>query len=90
MLETLDYTIRIGSTTTILYFDFYLYSAYEHTTFISTMYTAYLKHILWLNVCERTVLIVLKSILSNIFHRGEDVKIRIFPSSARRQPSRRW
>ena len=28
MLETLDYTIRIGSTPTILYFDFYLYSAY--------------------------------------------------------------
>ena len=28
MLETLDYTIRIGSTRTILYFDFYLYSAY--------------------------------------------------------------
>ena len=25
MLETLDYTIRIGSTPTILYFDFYLY-----------------------------------------------------------------
>ena len=51
------------------------------------------------------VLNVLKSILSNTFHRGEgcrrpedvkiirleDVKIiRIFPSSARRQPSRRW
>ena len=28
MLETLDYTIHIGSTPTILYFDFYLYSAY--------------------------------------------------------------
>ena len=28
MLETLDYTIRIGSTPTILYFDYYLYSAY--------------------------------------------------------------
>ena len=27
MLETLDYAIRIGSTPTILYFDFYLYSA---------------------------------------------------------------
>ena len=27
MLETLDYTIRIASTPTILYFDFYLYSA---------------------------------------------------------------
>ena len=28
MLETLDYTIRIGSTQTFLYFDLYLYSAY--------------------------------------------------------------
>ena len=28
MLETLDYTIRIGSTPTFLYFGFYLYSAY--------------------------------------------------------------
>ena len=28
MLETLDYTIRIGSTSTFLYFDLYLYSAY--------------------------------------------------------------
>ena len=27
-LETLDYTIRIGSTPSILYFDLYLYSAY--------------------------------------------------------------
>ena len=28
MLETLDYTIRIGSTPTILYFDLYLYFAH--------------------------------------------------------------
>ena len=28
MLETLDYTIRIGSTPTFLYFDLYLRSAY--------------------------------------------------------------
>ena len=28
MLETLDYTIRIGSTPTILYFDLYLNTAY--------------------------------------------------------------
>ena len=28
MLETLDYTIRIGSTPTFLYLDLYLYSAY--------------------------------------------------------------
>ena len=42
------------------------------------------------------VLTVLKSILSSTFHgregcrRHEDMKIRIFPFSARRQPSRRW
>ena len=28
MLDTLDFTIRIGSTPTFLYFDLYLYSAY--------------------------------------------------------------
>ena len=28
MLETLDYTIRIGSTPTFSYFDLYVYSAY--------------------------------------------------------------
>ena len=28
MLKTLDYTIRIGSIPTFLYFDLYLYSAY--------------------------------------------------------------
>ena len=28
MLETLDFTIRIGSTSTFLYFALYLYSAY--------------------------------------------------------------
>ena len=28
MLETLDYTIRIDSTPTFLYFDLYLYSTY--------------------------------------------------------------
>ena len=28
MLETLDYTIRIGSTSTFLYFDLYLHFAY--------------------------------------------------------------
>ena len=33
--ETLDYTIRIGSTPTFLYFDLYLYSMpTQHTTFI--------------------------------------------------------
>ena len=35
MLETLDYTIRIGSTPTVLYFDLYLYSAYaEHYVYV--------------------------------------------------------
>ena len=35
MLETLDYTIRIGSTPTFLYFNSYLYSAY------TTLYVYY-------------------------------------------------
>ena len=36
MLETLDYTIRIGSTPTILYFDLYLYFAYAaHYVYIT-------------------------------------------------------
>ena len=37
MLETLDYTIRIGSTPTFLYFDLYLYSAYAaHYVYLLT------------------------------------------------------
>ena len=61
-----------------------------HTTKYTIQTTAYLKHILRLKACERTVLTVLKSILSNTFHCGEccrrpeDVKIMIFPSSASR------
>ena len=36
MLETLDYTICIGSTPTFLYFDLYLYSAYAaHFVYLS-------------------------------------------------------
>ena len=39
MLETLDYTIRIGSTPTILYFDLYLYSAYAaHYVYLVYIY----------------------------------------------------
>ena len=39
MLETLDYTIRIGSTSTFLYFDLYLYSAYAaHYVYFSYTY----------------------------------------------------
>ena len=33
MLETLDYTIRIDSTPTFLYFDLYLYSAYADSAY---------------------------------------------------------
>ena len=39
-LETLDYTIRIGSTPTFLYFDLYLYSAYA----AHYVYKQYLLH----------------------------------------------
>ena len=46
-------------------------------------------------MCERTVLIVLKSFLSNVYQRregcrrAEDGKILIFTTSAQRQPSPR-
>ena len=64
-----------------------------HTT--NYIYCIYLKHILLLKVCERTVLTVLKSFLSNVYQRregcrrAEDGKILIFTSSGRRQPSPR-
>ena len=38
MLETLDFTIRIGSTPTVSYFDLYLYTAYIR----STLYVYYI------------------------------------------------
>ena len=42
MLETLDYTIRIGSTPTFLYFDLYLYSAYAaHRHYVYSIVTIY-------------------------------------------------
>ena len=42
MLETLDYTIRIGSTPTFLYFDLYLYSAYAaHFVYFTYGYKLY-------------------------------------------------
>ena len=42
MLETLDYTIRIGSTPTFLYFDLYLYSAYAaHFVYIIIYHILY-------------------------------------------------
>ena len=40
MLETLDYTIRIGSIPTFLYFDLYLYSAYAAHFVYFTYYYA--------------------------------------------------
>ena len=43
MLETLDYTIRIGSTPTILYFDLYLYSAYAAHYVYQNFKTCFLK-----------------------------------------------
>ena len=53
MLETLGYTIRIGSTPTLLYFDLYLYSAYAaHYVYYNSMclpysfYEVYLQNIL--------------------------------------------
>ena len=45
MLETLHFTIRIGSTPTFLYFDLYLYSSCQQTTFITTIVFAWYKYI---------------------------------------------
>ena len=42
MLETLDFTIRIGSTPTFLYFDLYLYSAYA-AHYIHLWYNSWVK-----------------------------------------------
>ena len=43
MLETLDHTIRIGSTPTFLYFDLYLYSAYAaHYVYVYLARWAYI------------------------------------------------
>ena len=48
MLETLDYTIRIGSTTTFLYFDLYLYRLpTQHTAFISYLSHSVYMEIIW-------------------------------------------
>ena len=45
MLETLDYTIRIGSTPPFLYFDLYLHSAYaEH--YVCSHYISDMHHVL--------------------------------------------
>ena len=43
MLETLDHTIRIGSTPTFLYFDLYLYSAYAAHYVYIYIYIHYVK-----------------------------------------------
>ena len=67
-----------------------------------TIYTAYLKHILWLKVCERTVLkeTVCRNCIDcwyrNVYQRqegcrrAEDGKILIFTSPWRPQPSPLW
>ena len=50
----LDYTIRIGSTQTFLYFDLYLYSAYtQHTTFISLFIFRFVSLLCLRSICIR-------------------------------------
>ena len=49
ILETLDYTIRMGSTPTILYLDLYIYSAYTahyayFCVYITFLYNVYEKN----------------------------------------------
>ena len=46
MLETLDHTIRVGSTPTFLYFDLYLYSAYTaHYVYFNIVTYLYIRRI---------------------------------------------
>ena len=52
MLETLDYTIRIGSTPTILYFDLYLYSAYV-AHYVYYIYYIYIFFSLMIALCVK-------------------------------------
>ena len=47
MLETLDYSICIGSTLSFLYFDLYLYSAYALRICITYIYIYMMKR--WVN-----------------------------------------
>ena len=55
MLETLDHTIRIGSTPTFLYFDLYLHSAYvAHYVILILTYSSgvsTVRHILCITFC---------------------------------------
>ena len=51
MLETLDYTIRIGRTPTILYLDLYLYSAYAaHYVYLMWCIDSISK--VWQSICN--------------------------------------
>ena len=52
MLETLDHTIRVGSTPTFLYFDLYLYSAYA-AHYVYTFYSFLSDLIVTLRVCQK-------------------------------------
>ena len=52
MLETLDYTIRIGSTPTFLYFDLYLYSAYAAHYVYLEKWNLFVKHIFESNLIK--------------------------------------
>ena len=57
MLETLDYTIRIGSIPTFLYFDLYLDSAYAAHFVYLIIYIYMSVHAFLLTVCEGWVLV---------------------------------
>ena len=65
MLETLDYTIRIGGTPTFLYFDLYLYSAYaaHYVYFVDNIVHRVqhsIVHDLWQNISYRGPLLTNK------------------------------
>ena len=57
MLETLHYTIRIGSIPTFLYFDLYLYSAYAaHFVYLYIYIYMYIYMYIYIYICIHYVL----------------------------------
>ena len=76
MLETLDYTIRIGSTPTFLYFDLYLYSAYA-AQFVSFIIVR-VKAVLHSAIFRATCLATAKSALLQLYEQRYVLHLAMF------------
>ena len=77
MLETLDYTIRIGSTPTFLYFDLYLYSAYaaHYVYSIVTIYNTVAIHLIIVGLMLQLQLLLPQVVTSCYFYSITDLYI---------------